>query len=110
MSHRVDFHRERLVEHLTEREWSQEDIAHFTHMVGHSALLSSEAALSVLEFQRATDERVQAEKDYDEVFVPRIPQEFFEDTLPTLERTDAAQLDKSMFAPDHIQRRFEETL
>jgi hypothetical protein len=78
MSHRVDFHRERLVEHLTEREWSEEDIAHFTHMVGHSALLSSEAALHVLEFQQATDERIEAEKDFDEAFVPKVPQDFFE--------------------------------
>jgi hypothetical protein len=78
MSHRVDFHRERLVEHLTEREWSEEDIAHFTHLVGHSALLSSESALSVLEFQQATDERIEAEKDFDEAFVPKVPQDFFE--------------------------------
>jgi hypothetical protein len=85
MSHRVDFHRERLVEHLTEREWSEEDIAHFTHMVGHSALLSSEAALSVLEFQQATDERIQAEKDFDEAFVPRVPQDFFEQRFNGIE-------------------------
>lgn len=85
MSHRNDFHRERLVEHLQEREWTQEDIEHFTHMVGHSALLSSESAMFVLEFQQATDERIQAEKDYDEVFVPRIPEDFFQQRFEGIE-------------------------
>lgn len=100
MSHRVDFHRERLVEHLTEREWSEEDIAHFTHMVGHSALLSSEAALSVLEFQQSTDERIQAEKDFDATFNP---QEGWDDMGTyyqpmVLERTDEVN--------NHFQQRF----
>ncbi len=98
MSHRNDFHCERLVEHLQEREWSQSDIDHFTHMIGHSALLSSESAMFVLEFQQATDERIQAEKDFDEVFVPgaqqgygvdpfvpRIPQDFFEQRFEGIE-------------------------
>lgn len=97
MAHRIDFFKERLVEHLQEREWTQEDIEHFTHMVGHSALLSSESAMFVLEFQQATDERIQAEKDYDEVFVPgaqqgygveavpRIPQDFFQQRFEGIE-------------------------
>lgn len=78
MSHRNNFWHEQLNEHLERREWSEEDKAHFLHMVGHSALLSSESALSVLEFQQATDERIEAEKDFDEAFVPKVPQDFFE--------------------------------
>lgn len=69
MSHRVDHYRERMVEHLQAREWTQQDIEHFAHMVGHSALLSSESALFVLEFQQATDERIEAEKAFDAVFI-----------------------------------------
>ncbi len=98
MSHRVNHWHEALVEHLTEREWSDEDKAHFLHMVGHSALMSEQGVLSVLEFQQATDERIQAEKDFDEVFVPgaqqgygvdpfvpRIPQDFFEQRFEGIE-------------------------
>lgn len=68
MSHRVNHWHEALVEHLTEREWGEEDIAHFAHMIGHSALMSEQGVLSVLEFQQATDERIQAEKDYDKLY------------------------------------------
>lgn len=68
MSHRVNHYREHLIEHLTEREWSQEDIAHFTHMIGHSALMSYQGVLSILEYQQATDERIQAEKEHDRLY------------------------------------------
>lgn len=83
--YRNDFHRERMVEHLQAREWTQEDIEHFAHMVGHSALLSSESAMTVLEFQQATDERIAAEKQFDETFAPDFP-------MPIIERPDAGQL------------------
>lgn len=90
MSHRRNEYLERLQEHLDEREWTVEDKEHFLHMVGHSAVLSCQSALSVLEFQQATEERIQAEKDFDKTFVPGVPESFFEDTF--------------------IQGRFEETL
>lgn len=70
MSHRRNEYLERLQEHMVEREWSEEDKDHFLHMVGHSALLSTESALHVLEFQQATDERIAAEKAFDETFIP----------------------------------------
>jgi len=106
MSHRRNEYLERLQEHLDEREWTTEDKEHFLHMVGHSALLSTQSALSVLEFQQITDERIQAEKDFDETFVPGdgwgngrgvIPQSFFEDSSEAID-------------PGFIQGRFEETL
>ena len=59
---------ELLIHHLEERDWTEEDRLHFLRMVGRSTLLSAQSALAVLEFQQATDERIQAEKDYDEVF------------------------------------------
>lgn len=78
MSHRVNHYHEQLVEHLTQREWSDEDKQNFLHMVGRSALMSAQGVLSVLEYQQATDERIKAEKQFDEAFVPGIPQDFFE--------------------------------
>lgn len=85
MSHRVNHWHEALVEHLDQREWSEGDKVHFLHMIGHSALMSEQGVLSVLEFQQATDERIQAEKDFDEVFVPRVPQDFFEQRFNGIE-------------------------
>lgn len=73
MSHRNNIWHERLQEHLNHREWSQEDKDHFAHMVGHSALMSEQGVLAVLEFQQATDERIQAEKDFDTTFHPQLP-------------------------------------
>lgn len=70
MSHRNNFWHEQLTEHLERREWSEEDKAHFLHMVGHSALMSEQGVLSVLEFQQATDERIEAEKQYDKLYYP----------------------------------------
>lgn len=83
MSHRRNEYLERLQEHMEEREWTTEDKEHFLHMVGHSAILSTQSALSVLEFQQLTDERIAAEKAFDRTFVPDqcrgvIPQDFFQ--------------------------------
>lgn len=68
MSHRVDHWHDRLVEHLQEREWSDVQIINLTHKIGHSALLSCEGVLSVLEYQQQIDENIQAEKEHDRVF------------------------------------------
>lgn len=105
MSYRRNEYLERLQEHLDEREWTAEDKEHFLHMVGHSALLSTQSALSVLEFQQLTDERIEAEKQHDQVFSGDgwgngrgvIPQSFFEDSSEAID-------------PGFIQGRFEETL
>lgn len=85
MNHRVNFYHEQLMEHLTQREWTDEDKSHFLHMVGRSALMSEQGVLAVLEFQQATDERIEGEKAFDEAFVPGIPQDFFEPHLPFTE-------------------------
>lgn len=120
MSHRVHIAEEQLKDHLNEREWTREDQEHFLHMIGRSALLNCQNALAVLEYQQATDERIEAEKEHDRWAIGRsfdirprvIPEEFFEERLPfpVIERPDIAQLDQSMFAPEHIQKRFEETI
>lgn len=86
MSHRRNEYLERLQEHMDEREWTDADKEHFLHMVGHSALLSTQSALSVLEFQQLTDERIEAEKEYDQTFFPNdsdpsFVQHGFEETL-----------------------------
>jgi len=81
MGHRRDEYHERVLENLEEREWTQEDKDHFFHMIGHSALMSNQGVLAVLEFQQAVDERIEAEKKYDALFVE----------CPVLERTDLAQ-------------------
>lgn len=83
----MNHYAEALTEHLTERGWTPDDIAHFSHMVGHSALMSSQGALSVLEFQQATDERLAAEAQHDEWAIGPIP---------IIERPDAGQLDQSL--------------
>lgn len=68
MTVRRDIWHERLVEHLQEREWSDVQIINLTHKIGHSALLSCEGVLSVLEYQQQIDENIQAEKDFDRVY------------------------------------------
>lgn len=78
MSHRVNHYHEQLIEHLDERKWSDEDKQNFLHMIGRSALMSTQGVLAVLEYQQATDERIEAERRFDEAFVPGIPQDFFE--------------------------------
>lgn len=69
MTVRRDEYYERLVEHLQEREWSDVQIINLTHKIGHSALMSHEGVLEVLEFQQEVDEGIQAQKDHDRVFV-----------------------------------------
>lgn len=68
MSHRTHEWNERLVSHLENREWTQEDREHFLHMVGRSTIMSAQGALAILEFQESVDERIEAQKKYDELF------------------------------------------
>jgi len=84
---RTQLYHELLIHHLEERDWTEEDRLHFLRMVGRSTLLSAQSALAVLEFQQATDERIQAEKDYDEVFC----QPTLFDHPPIIEATDISQ-------------------
>lgn len=65
---RRDEYRERLVEHLQEREWTQVQIINLTHKIGHSALMSNQGVLEVLEYQQIIDENIQAQKDFDRVY------------------------------------------
>lgn len=86
MSHRVDHNKEYFIEHLRERQWSQEDVDRWVHEIGHSALHTYASILTVLEDQQATDEataeRIQAEKDHDRVFCG----------IVELEKPEAAQM------------------
>lgn len=136
MSYRVNHHEEALIEHINEREWTQEDKEHFLHMIGRSALMSAQGVLTVLEFQQATDERIEADKEHDRW---AIGQEFGEFTPEQFKATERYQMcedgefpeippvgwggglgkpvipetffeDTSPFVSDHVQRRFEETL
>lgn len=100
MSYRVNHHEEALIEHINEREWSEEDKNHFLHMIGRSALMSAQGVLTVLEFQQATDERIEAEKQADQVFSGQGWGNGM--GVPVVERTEVAN--------DHFQQRFEETL
>ncbi len=84
---RTHLYHELLIHHLEERDWSEDDRLHFLRMVGRNTLLSAQSALAVLEFQQATDERIQAEKDYDEVFC----QPTLFDHPPIIEATDISQ-------------------
>ncbi len=88
MSYRVNHHEEALIEHINEREWTQEDKEHFLHMIGRSALMSAQGVLTVLEFQQATDERIEAEKEFDRWAIAR--------EMTVIERTDTAQLDQTI--------------
>lgn len=97
MSRRENIYHERLTDEVKRRNWTDEDIAHFSHMIGHSALMSDQGVLAVLEFQAATDgriaaERAQAEADFDRVFAG--------DTV--IERPEAAQM------ASYLTRRFVE--
>lgn len=136
MSHRVDHWHEALVEHLTNREWSQSQIEALSHDIGRSALMSSEGVLRVLEVQQQVDEQIAAEKEHDRW---AIGQEFGEFTPEQFKATERYQMcedgefpeippvgwggglgkpvipetffeDTSPFVSDHVQRRFEETL
>lgn len=82
MGFRNNFHREQLEEHIERRGWTKEDKDHFFHMIGHSALMSEQGVLSVLEYQQATDERIAAEEQCDEVFGATVVPIDVQDTLP----------------------------
>lgn len=80
-------HLDKLIEHLTEREWHLKEVESFVTMIGRSALSSYQSALNILEYQQAVDEMVQAQKQHDAVFIPQ-PTLFDE---PQLEVTDVTQ-------------------
>lgn len=56
---------EALHEHLTNRDWSKEQIHEMSRLIGRSALLTNEGVLEVLELQQKTDELVEAQKECD---------------------------------------------
>ena len=56
-------------------------------MIATTALTSDQGALRILEYQQAIDERIEAEKQHDEVFIQ--PPLF--DEPPHLEVTDISQ-------------------
>ena len=87
MNHYPNRHREALTSHLEAREWTERDIQPLIRMIGTTALTSDQGALRILEYQQAIDERIEAEKQHDEVFVQP---ELFEET-PSLEVTDISQ-------------------
>lgn len=97
MTHRNNIWRDRLGEHLAEREWSPEDKEHFEHMVTHSTVVSYQGALAILEFQRSTDERIEAEKEHDK---------WTGADIPIIERPEAGQLVHSIFSPYTAQCHF----
>lgn len=101
MSHRVDHWHEALVEHLQEREWSDVQITNLTHRIGHSALLSCEGILEVLEYQQEVDEAIVAQKEADRWAIGR---EF--STQPTTYVADAGWDENGTYR--HYQQRFEE--
>ena len=80
-------HREALTSHLEAREWTERDIQPLIRMIGTTALTSDQGALRILEYQQAIDERIEAEKQHDEVFIQ--PPLF--DEPPHLEVTDISQ-------------------
>lgn len=80
-------HREALTSHLEAREWTEKEINQLICMIGTTALTSEQGALRILEYQQATDERIEAEKQHDEVFIQ--PPLF--DEPPHLEVTDISQ-------------------
>ena len=86
MNHRVDHNKEALIEHLQEREWHPKEVESFVRMIGHNALSSYQTALTILEYQQAVDELVQAEKSHDEVFIQPLPE-----VAPRLEITNISQ-------------------
>ena len=50
--------------------------------------MSAQGVLTVLEFQQATDERIEAEKEFDRWAIAR--------EMTVIERTDTAQLDQTI--------------
>ena len=75
-----EVHYEALVSHLEDREWSEVQIANLAHMSVTASVMSLEGILRILKYQREIDENIAAEKQADRVFVPGVPESFFEDT------------------------------
>ena len=61
-----------LNEHLENRDWTEHQIAEFGRLIVHNSFLSYETALTVLEYQQATDEINEAVENYDRVFQPTL--------------------------------------
>ena len=57
-----------LVKHLEAKEWSNVQITNLAMKIGRSATLSCQSAVGLLEYVSFVDERIEAEKKYDEVF------------------------------------------
>jgi hypothetical protein len=57
-----------LVKHLEAKEWSNVQITNLAMKIGRHATLSCQSALGLLEYVSFVDERIEAEKKYDEVF------------------------------------------
>ena len=87
MNHYPNHHREQLTSHLEARDWTERDITPLLRMIATTALTSDQGALRILEYQQAIDERIEAEKQHDEVFIQ--PPLF--DEAPHLEVTDISQ-------------------
>lgn len=78
-------HREALTSHLEAREWTDREINQLICMIGTTALTSEQGALRILEYQQATDERIEADKQHDEVFIGNYQPTLFEYNLPDKE-------------------------
>jgi len=57
-----------LVKHLEAKEWSNVQITNLAMKIGRSAMFSCQAAVGLLEYVAFIDERIEAEKKYDEIF------------------------------------------
>jgi len=100
MNHYPNRHREALTSHLEARNWTERDIQPLIRMIGTTALTSDQGALRILEYQQAIDERIEAEKQHDEVFVGDYQPTLFEESealepgfKQRLEVTDLMQSD-----------------
>lgn len=91
MSHRNNFYRQEFEEYLKSKEWSPEDIERVARKIGHSATGSFEFTLNILRDVAEVDERIAAEKEFDEVFAPVY-------TLP--DRDGEALAPGQLFNPD----------
>lgn len=95
---------EALHEHLTNRDWSKEQIHEMSRLIGRSALLTNEGVLEVLELQQKTDELVEAQKECDRWAIGRgfATETFFTDTY-RLPDNDGEALN-----PCFLQQQFED--
>lgn len=97
--HMRDIYHERLVEHLTEREWSPEQIHRLSRTIARSALMSAEGVLEVLEYQQGVDEEIAAKKEHDRWAIGR---EFA--TQPTTYLSDGGWDEHGNFHPPVLER------